>query len=53
MINSAYGMSRNEYDGIMGMGYPQLANGDEDPVIWSMYLAGELQQPIFGFWFGP
>ncbi len=53
MISSANDMSASEFDGILGMGYPQIANGGENPVIWSMYLAGELKQPIFGFWFGP
>jgi len=46
-------MHTSVFDGILGMGYQQIANGGENPVIWSMYLAGELQQPIFGFWFGP
>jgi phytepsin len=53
VISSANGMNTSEFDGILGMGYQQIANGGENPVIWSMYLAGELQQPIFGFWFGP
>ncbi len=53
VINSAYGMSRSVFDGILGMSYYTVANGGTSPVIWSMYLAGELQQPIFGFWFGP
>ncbi len=53
VISSADGMSTREYDGLLGMGYQQIANGGENPVIWSMYLAGELQQPIFSFWFGP
>ncbi len=53
VISSAYLMNGSAFDGILGMGYPKLANGGENPVIWSMYLAGELQQPIFGFWFGP
>jgi hypothetical protein len=35
------------------MGYEKIAMGGENPVVWSMYLAGELSLPIFGFWFGP
>ncbi len=55
MISSANGMNTttSESDGMLGMGYQQIAQGGENPVIWSMYLAGELQQPIFSFWFGP
>jgi hypothetical protein len=46
-------MSTSPSDGILGMGYQKIAVGGENPVIWSMYLAGELKQPIFSFWFGP
>lgn len=53
MINSASGMSWRTNDGILGMGYKSIAQGGENPVIWSMYLAGELSLPIFCFWFGP
>ena len=53
MISSANGMNAGQSDGILGMGYPQLAHGGEYPVVWAMYLAGQLQQPVFGFWFGP
>jgi hypothetical protein len=45
-------MSGSARDGILGMGYQKIATGGENPVIWSMYLAGELQLPIFSFWFG-
>jgi hypothetical protein len=37
----------------LGMAYQSIAVGGENPVVWSMYLAGELQQPIFCFWFAP
>jgi hypothetical protein len=47
------GMSGSPRDGLLGMGYEKIATGGENPVVWSMYLAGELQLPIFCFWFGP
>jgi hypothetical protein len=53
VITSAYGMNGSAFDGVLGMSYYTVANGGASPVIWSMYLAGELKQPIFGFWFGP
>jgi hypothetical protein len=53
IATSANGLSARPYDGLLGMGYEQIATGGENPVVWSMYLAGELQLPIFCFWFGP
>ncbi|CAF0999483.1 unnamed protein product [Adineta ricciae] len=53
MATSAVGMSSRASDGLLGMSYQSVATGGENPVIWSMYLAGELSLPIFGFWFGP
>jgi hypothetical protein len=46
-------MNSDLNDGILGMGYEQIATGGENPVVWSMYLAGELSRPIFCFWFAP
>jgi len=46
-------MSGSPNDGLMGMGYSKIADAHENPPIWAMYLAGELTQPIFSFWFGP
>jgi hypothetical protein len=34
------------------MAYQKIATGGENPVVWSMYLAGELSAPVFSFWFG-
>ncbi len=51
VASSANGMSTRPCDGILGMGYEKIATGGENPVVWSMYLAGKLLQPIFGFWF--
>ncbi|CAF0788764.1 unnamed protein product [Adineta steineri] len=53
MITSAQGFSTRTADGMLGMGYQSIASGGELPVIWSMYLAGALSQPIFSFWFAP
>lgn len=53
IINSANGMNMTKRDGILGMGYQSIARGGENPVIWSMYLAGDLKLPLFGFWFAP
>ncbi|CAF1032653.1 unnamed protein product [Didymodactylos carnosus] len=53
VATSAYGMSSRVSDGLIGMAYRNIAQGGEYPVIWSMYLAGQLTQPIFGFWFNP
>ncbi|CAF4423067.1 unnamed protein product, partial [Rotaria magnacalcarata] len=52
IINSANGMKASKFDGVLGMGYQKLSSGGEIPVVWSMYLAGELSLPIFCFWFG-
>jgi hypothetical protein len=46
-------MSTRVSDGLLGMSYQNIATGRENPVIWSMFLAGELNLPLFGFWFGP
>jgi hypothetical protein len=53
IANSANGMSMRTSDGLLGMSYQNIATGGENPVIWSMYLAGELSLPLFSFWFGP
>ncbi|CAF1347911.1 unnamed protein product [Adineta steineri] len=53
VINSASGASSRLFDGILGLGYQKIAQGGENPVVWSMYLAGKLSLPIFCFWFGP
>jgi hypothetical protein len=53
VISSANGMSTRASDGILGMGYQKIANGGENPVVWSMYLTGKLSLPLFSFWFGP
>jgi hypothetical protein len=53
IISSANGFNGRQSDGLLGMGYEKIATGGENPVVWSMYLAGELSLPIFGFWFGP
>ena len=42
VISSANGMNKSAFDGILGMGYQKIANGGENPVVWSMFLAGEL-----------
>ncbi|CAF3821416.1 unnamed protein product [Rotaria magnacalcarata] len=52
IINSANGMKASKFDGVLGMGYQKLSSGGEIPVVWSMYLTGELSLPIFSFWFG-
>ncbi|CAF1071963.1 unnamed protein product [Adineta steineri] len=53
IVSSASGMSWRTNDGILGLGYQNLAHGGENPLVWSMYLAGQLSLPIFCFWFGP
>ena len=53
IVSSAKGFSNSPRDGLLGMGYQKLTQGGETPVIWSMFLAGELSLPIFCFWFGP
>jgi hypothetical protein len=53
IATSANGMSTRTSDGLLGMSYQKTATGGENPVIWSMFLAGELSLPLFGFWFGP
>ncbi|CAF1361268.1 unnamed protein product [Adineta steineri] len=53
VINSASGVSGRAFDGILGLSYAKLSQSGENPVVWSMYLAGELSLPIFCFWFGP
>ncbi|CAF4370333.1 unnamed protein product, partial [Adineta steineri] len=53
IISSASGMSWRTNDGILGLGYQKIAQGGENPLVWSMYLAGQLTLPIFCFWFGP
>ncbi len=53
IVSSAKGFNGRQSDGLLGMGYEKIATGGENPVVWSMYLAGELSLPIFGFWFGP
>ncbi|CAF3368339.1 unnamed protein product [Rotaria socialis] len=51
IINSANGMNTGKFDGILGMAYQKISSCGENPVIWTMYLAGELSLPIFSFWF--
>lgn len=51
IANSAYGMNGNANDGVLGMAYPNHAISGANPVVWSMYYAGKLQNPIFSFWF--
>ncbi|CAF1642507.1 unnamed protein product, partial [Didymodactylos carnosus] len=53
IVATAHNFNGDQADGLMGLGYQNIAAGQENPVIWSMYLAGELTQPIFSFWFGP
>ncbi|CAF1497146.1 unnamed protein product [Adineta steineri] len=53
IVNSAIGVAGVEFDGILGMAFPAAAVGGENPVIYSMYLAGKLKLPIFTFWFEP
>ncbi|CAF4114344.1 unnamed protein product [Adineta steineri] len=53
IVNSAIGVAGVEFDGILGMAYPADTEAGENPVIFSMYLAGKLKLPIFTFWFEP
>ncbi|CAF4811521.1 unnamed protein product [Rotaria socialis] len=53
IATSANGMSTQVNDGLLGMGYQNIATGGEMPVVWSMYLAGQLSLPIFAFWVAP
>ncbi|CAF1535585.1 unnamed protein product [Adineta ricciae] len=53
IATSANGMSGGARDGLLGMGYQNIATGGEEPPIWAMYRLGQLTLPLFGFWFGP
>uniref|UniRef100_A0A8C0YWZ3 Peptidase A1 domain-containing protein n=1 Tax=Canis lupus familiaris TaxID=9615 RepID=A0A8C0YWZ3_CANLF len=58
--NQEFGLSEIEpsnpfyyanFDGILGMAYPNLAVGDSPTVMQSMVQQGQLTQPIFSFYF--
>ncbi|CAF4100555.1 unnamed protein product [Adineta steineri] len=53
IINTAIGVTGVEFDGILGMAYPSATVIGENPVVFSMYLAGKLKLPIFTFWIEP
>ncbi|CAF4419057.1 unnamed protein product, partial [Adineta steineri] len=40
-------------DGLLGLAYPDLANGGETPLFYNMYAQNLIPQPIFSFYFNP
>ncbi|KAM6218433.1 pepsin B [Rhynchocyon petersi] len=58
--NQEFGLSENEptnpfyysdFDGILGMAYPNMAVGNSPTVMQGMLQQGQLTQPIFSFYF--
>ncbi|XP_036309230.1 pepsin B [Pipistrellus kuhlii] len=58
--NQEFGLSENEpnnpfyysdFDGILGMAYPNMAVGNAPTVMQGMLQQGQLSQPIFSFYF--
>merc|ERR1712112_148389 len=39
-----------QFDGILGMGFPQIAVNDANPVFNNMIDQGAVEEPIFSFW---
>lgn len=39
-----------KFDGIMGMGYPQIAVNGIPPVFQTMVKQGQVKEPIFAFY---
>jgi len=44
--------SRMPFDGILGLGFPELALGNGPPVMQALVESGQLEKPVFGFYLG-
>merc|ERR1712039_387347 len=46
------GWRKMPFDGILGLGFPELALGDGPPVMQALVESGQLEEPVFGFYLG-
>jgi len=46
------GWSRMPFDGILGLGFPELAMGHGPTVMQALVESGQLERPVFGFYLG-
>ncbi|CAF3032245.1 unnamed protein product [Rotaria sp. Silwood2] len=47
------GMSNNINDGILGLAYPNLTTGGENPLFYNMWSQGLIPEAIFSFYLNP
>jgi len=50
--SSLRGWSGMPFDGILGLGFPELANGAGPTVMQALVESGQLEEPVFGFYLG-
>jgi pepsin A len=46
-------MKDDIFDGILGLAYPGLATGDEQPLFFNMWSQGLIPEAIFSFYLNP
>merc|ERR1719215_13402 len=46
------GWSTLPFDGILGLGFPELASGNRTTVMQALVESGQLGEPVFGFYLG-
>eukprot|EP00443_Scrippsiella_acuminata_P030710 CAMPEP_0115216684 /NCGR_PEP_ID=MMETSP0270-20121206/25466_1 /TAXON_ID=71861 /ORGANISM="Scrippsiella trochoidea, Strain CCMP3099" /LENGTH=387 /DNA_ID=CAMNT_0002630531 /DNA_START=71 /DNA_END=1234 /DNA_ORIENTATION=- len=46
------GWSMMPFDGILGLGFPELASGSGTTVMQALVESGQLEEPVFGFYLG-
>jgi pepsin A len=46
-------MSGDAFDGTLGLAYPSLASGGENPLFFNMWYQGLIPDPIFCFYLNP
>jgi len=46
-------MSGDTFDGILGLAYPSLASGGDEPLFYNMWSEGLISQAIFSFYMNP